>query len=248
MLFRALLVDEQPRQDPDDTQHTDYDKRHPPAERKKERRNQNRSDDRTHRSGSAEDTLRQSPFFLREPFGVGFRRSGPRAGFAQTEQNTEERQRFKPRRQRGQRIGATPQQSRQGETLAGSDFVIDLSRDELAHAIGDHEKHGNDGQHILCLTLLFLARQRRVDEPQIFGDTAVPHILQPTVSDRSLRSRHDFRRTVALERPRIGLFVERAIGKCHALFRIGHPHVVERAAVQIVDDGHERDERQHDPS
>lgn len=44
-------------------------------------------------AAAPEQTLCESAFLLREPFGVAFRRTGPRTGFPQSEHHPEEGQR-----------------------------------------------------------------------------------------------------------------------------------------------------------
>ena len=249
MVLGAFLIDEKPGHHPQDAQRTHDQERRAPPESQEEHGNKHRCDHRAHRCGGSEDALRESAFFLREPLGIGLGRPGPRPRFAQTEQHAERDERLESRGERRQRVGTAPQQRREREAAARAHLVVDAARDKLAHAVGHHEEHGDDGQQAFRLPLLLLQGRRGVDKSQLLGDAAVAEIF-----DRTVRQHLHL-----VGRKHLGLAADDRFIACRSLvvavfarraydFGVGHPHVVERAAVEVVDDGHHHDQPQHDPS
>lgn len=147
-------------------------------------------------------------------------------------------------------VRRAPQQRRKGEAAARADAVVEFSGEELAQAVGDHKEDRDVGQQFLGLRFEFGLRHGGVEDAQFGGDAAHGGVDVAAVRllCDAVGGCHDCRAVLGGQDvgPVCGV-VDRPVGRIFA-FGVGHPHVVERAAVEVVDDGYEHDQAQYDPS
>ena len=91
--MRTFLVDNEPRNEPQQTQRTNTDKGYLPAETDKQHQDEYRSKDATYRCCRTEKSLCKGSLLLWEPFRIALCSARPRSCLAQSEHHSESRQR-----------------------------------------------------------------------------------------------------------------------------------------------------------
>ena len=255
MLLRTLLVDDEPWNEPQQAQRTYADKGDLPTEADKQHQDEYRSNDATNGGCRTEKALRKSTLLLWKPFCIALCRARPRSGLAQSEHHAESRERELTRRECSQSICQSPYQHATKESLTAAHLVIQSARNELTDTIGYHKEDGNDTQDIFSLHRR--VRIIAINEPQVDGYSLLVGNYRGISFLLDGYTALLYKHFIAASREKaIALICFHSHIRAHVdglqrrqfVIDIGHPHIVQGATIQIVDDGYHHDKPNDIPS
>ena len=145
MAIRAL-VEQEPQHQPAESETAGDEKRRLPPVVDLQKDEERRRDDVAHGDAAVEDAHRQRSLARREPLRDDFRRARPVAGFAQTEDESQDAQIAQASRKRVRGRGHRPHEHREREPSPRADTIVEAARQTLAGRVRREEPDREAGE------------------------------------------------------------------------------------------------------